>query len=161
MIHRHLDVPEGTAVEDLGLAGLDDLLDRGDLADWAPLARAIAQTPTGWLADSVLSLCEAHPMYGTSALWMSWIHNLRSALPAESAMLSLSELRRSRGQTQAQLAQLLGISQSDVSKLERRKDMRISTLAAVVGALGGTVRLTASFPGGTAADLAVGPKTDR
>lgn len=157
MIHRHLDIPEGTAVEDLGLAALDDLLDRGDLSDWAPLAKAILAEPEGRLANSVVGLCEAHPMYGTSVLWSSWIKSLRAA-PSGRLGVSLAELRKSREFNQSQLAQRLGMSQSDLSKLERRKDVRISTLTAVVEGLGGTIRVTADFPDGTSAELAIGSK---
>lgn len=79
MRYRHLDYPPGTPVEALGRAAIDDLLDRGDLRDWAPLARAIARDPRGELADTVLHLCAAHPMYGTSVLWSSWIGRLRDS----------------------------------------------------------------------------------
>jgi hypothetical protein len=77
MRHRHLDYPPGTPPGELGLAGLDDLLDRGDLDDWAPLARAVAADPHGVLADRVHRIVEAHPMYGTSLLWRTWIDRLR------------------------------------------------------------------------------------
>ena len=78
MEFRHLDIPAGTAPEDLGLAGLDALLERGDLADWQPLASALLADPHGLLADRVLHLCAAHHRYGTSALWTRWISDLRS-----------------------------------------------------------------------------------
>lgn len=157
MIHRHLEVPEGTPVEELGPASLDDLLDRGDLSDWAPLARAVAADPYGPVADSVLRLCGAHPMYGTSELWRAWIEHLRSR-PASAPVntLDLSALRRSRGLSQAQLAQRLGIAQSDVSKLERRADVRLSTLRSAVQAMGGTLRIEAEFGDGSKAGLAIG-----
>lgn len=81
MRHRHLDYPPDTPVEQLGRAAIDDLLDRGDLADWAPLAAAVARDPHGRLADVVLQLCAAHPMYGTSRLWTAWIERLRENPP--------------------------------------------------------------------------------
>lgn len=77
MRHRHLEIPEGTPVEDLGLAALDDLLDRGDLDDWRPLLRAIAADPHGQLSERVLHLVDAHQMQGTSALWRGWIASVR------------------------------------------------------------------------------------
>ncbi len=77
MRFRHLDYPPDARVAELGLAALDDRLDRGDFDDWAPLAHAVADDPHGALADKVLHLCEAHPMYGTSTLWRSWIARLR------------------------------------------------------------------------------------
>jgi len=87
MEFRHLDYPEGTPVEELGPAALDDLLERGDLADWAPLARAVRNDPWGEVANTVLRICDAHPMYGTSTLWRAWIERLRanSAPPSRTA----------------------------------------------------------------------------
>jgi hypothetical protein len=149
VIHRHLDYPPGIPVQDLGPAALDDLLERGDLADWAPLAAAVRANPHGPLADTVLRLCAAHPMYGTSRLWSAWIASLRrarrEAAPA-AAGASLVELRRRRGLTQAAVGRRLGAAQSDVSKLERRGDLRLSTLRAYVEATGGRLDLFASYP---------------
>lgn len=151
MNHRHLDYPPGTPVASLGPAAIDDLLDRGDLADWAPLAAAVASDPSGPLARTITRLCDAHPMYGTSALWRAWIERARArtegadgrALPA----VRLADLRRVQGLTQSQLAQRLGMAQSDLSKLERRTSVRLSSLRAYVTALGGRLALVASLPG--------------
>jgi hypothetical protein len=79
MVHRHLDYPPGTPVEELGPAAIDDLLDRGDLRDWAPLFRAVAAEPWGRVAEMILHLCEAHPMYGTSRLWPAYIAHRRAS----------------------------------------------------------------------------------
>lgn len=147
MIHRHLDVAENTPVHQLQPAAVDDLLDRGTLDDWAPLVQAIAADPWGRLADTVLQLCSAHPMYGTSRLWATWIEKLRLRAHPKRGV-GLAELRRSRRMTQAQLGERLGISQSDVSKLERRRDVRVSTLATFVEALGGRLRAIAVFSEG-------------
>lgn len=149
MIHRHLDYPPDTPVEELGPAALDDLLDRGDLADWAPLVAAVRADPHGTLADTVLRLCAAHPMYGTSRLWRGWIESLRRAQPEAtpaSAGTGLAELRRRRGLTQAAVGHRLGAAQSDVSKLERRSDLHLSTLRAYVEATGGRLNLVATYP---------------
>jgi hypothetical protein len=150
VIHRHLEYPENTAAEDLSRAALDDMLDRGDLETWKPVARAIAADPWGALATKVLALCEAHPMYGTSALWRSWIERRRAA----GAPTGLAELRRRAGMSQAQVAARLGLSQPDISKLERRADVRVSTLRAYVEALGAGLHVTATLPDGTTIDIA-------
>jgi len=150
MQHRHLDYPSGTPVESLGAAALDDLLDRGELADWAPLVRAVVADPHGPLAETVLRVCRAHPMYGTSLLWAHWIARLRAA-GGSSPALTLGGLRRRRHLTQKDVAARLGVSQSDVSKIERR-DLRLSTLRAYVAATGGRLRLVADYPEG-AVDL--------
>ena len=79
MIHRHLDYPPATPSSQLGPAAIDDLLDRGDLDDWASLARGVATEPWGPLAETILRLCAAHPMYGTSALWTAYVASCRAA----------------------------------------------------------------------------------
>lgn len=145
MSFRHLDYPSDTPVEALGAAAIDDLLDRGDLEDWAPLARHVLRDPWGDLAETVIRLCGAHPMYGTSSLWLDWIARLR-ARPASSETGTLSELRAQARLTQEQIAQRMGIAQSDVSKLERRADMKLSTLRAFVDALGGVLDITVRLP---------------
>ncbi|RLE23162.1 MAG: XRE family transcriptional regulator [Acidobacteria bacterium] len=50
-------------------------------------------------------------------------------------------LRGELGLTQTELARRRGISQSDLSKLERREDVRLSTLRAHAKALGGRLRV--------------------
>lgn len=137
MTHRHLDYPEDTPVTALGDAALDDLLDRGDLRDWRPLAKAILVDPFGEVAERVLRLCDANPKYGTSPLWRTWIARRRAmAVPACAPEVSLAELRRLRGVSQAALAARIGMSQSDLSKAERRADWKLSTLASIVAGLG-------------------------
>lgn len=147
MRHRHLDYEPGTPVDRLGRAAIDDLLDRGDLADWTPLAAAIFEDPYGTLAETVRELCVAHPMYGTSLLWRSWIDRLRRASAELPAPRRLAELRTGRGLTQVQVASRAGMAQSDVSKLERRGDPRLSTIERYVTATGGRLRLVVEYPG--------------
>lgn len=64
------------------------------------------------------------------------------------AALRLQQLRQSRQITQVELAQALRIEQAAVSKLEHRDDMYLSTLRDYVRALGGDLRLVATFPDG-------------
>jgi transcriptional regulator with XRE-family HTH domain len=64
------------------------------------------------------------------------------------AAMDLAELRGSLGITQEELAERLSISQSNVSRLERRHDMLLSTLRAVVTAMGGELHVSAVFPDG-------------
>ena len=63
--------------------------------------------------------------------------------------LDLAELRGSLDVTQEQLAARLQISQSNVSRLEKRTDMLVSTLQEVIEAFGGKLRLVADFPEGS------------
>jgi transcriptional regulator with XRE-family HTH domain len=62
--------------------------------------------------------------------------------------MALDELREARRLTQEHLADLLGIQQAAVSKMERRADMYISTLQSIIKAMGGTLRIEAIFPEG-------------
>ncbi len=64
------------------------------------------------------------------------------------AEMALDELRVARDLTQEHLAQLLGIKQAAVSKMERRADMYISTLQSMVRAMGGELKIQAVFPQG-------------
>jgi predicted XRE-type DNA-binding protein len=60
----------------------------------------------------------------------------------------LQHLRERLGLPQAEIAERLGITQSSVSKLERREDMQIRTLARYIAALGGIMEIFVRFPGG-------------
>jgi hypothetical protein len=144
MRHRHLDYPSETPIAELGLAALDDLLDRGDLDDWAPLLEEIRRDPHGPVADRVLRLGRDHPLYGTSRLLRAWIEKRRGA-SATAVGPSLKELRVARGRTQLEVAEQLGATQPEVSKLERRGDVRLSTLRSYVEALGGSLAVVARF----------------
>ena len=64
------------------------------------------------------------------------------------ASMDLPELREAFGLTQAELAERLEISQSNVSRLERRSDMLISTLQDLVSALGGELVIGVALPDG-------------
>lgn len=59
---------------------------------------------------------------------------------------SLQELRRAHKLTQKRMAQVLGIGQDSVSRLEQRSDLLISTLRGYVEAMGGRLSLVAKFP---------------
>ena len=61
--------------------------------------------------------------------------------------VSLRELRKSLGISQKQLATALKVSQAAVSKQERRQGIQVGTLCEVIEAMGGTVEITALFPG--------------
>jgi DNA-binding XRE family transcriptional regulator len=60
--------------------------------------------------------------------------------------LTLRDLRQAQHLTQERLAELLGVEQENVSRIERRADLLLSTLASYVAAMGGTLRLIAEFP---------------
>ncbi|MBZ5610439.1 MAG: helix-turn-helix transcriptional regulator [Acidobacteriia bacterium] len=62
--------------------------------------------------------------------------------------MPLRKLRAARELTQENLASVLHVKQSEVSKIERRTDMYLSTLASYVKAMGGTLEVRATFPDG-------------
>lgn len=62
--------------------------------------------------------------------------------------VALQELRQARRLTQQQLAESLAISQASVSKMESQSDMYVSTLRRFLEAMGGELRIVASFPDG-------------
>ena len=74
---RHLNYPPHVPVTKLGLAALDEILERGDFADWLPLRWEVYVHPRGKVADRILQLCASHPIYGTSVLWKVFIESMR------------------------------------------------------------------------------------
>ncbi len=68
-------------------------------------------------------------------------HRVRQSL----ASMPLEEIRKARRMTQAKLADALGVNQGEVSKIEHRTDVYLSTLAGYVEALGGKLEIRAVF----------------
>jgi len=62
--------------------------------------------------------------------------------------MPLHELRAARQLTQENLAEVLHINQAAVSKIERKTDMYVSTLARFIEAMGGKLEIRAVFPDG-------------
>ena len=62
--------------------------------------------------------------------------------------MPLEELRAARELTQTSLAKILDVGQREVSKIEKRTDMYVSTLASYVKAMGGELEICAVFPDG-------------
>jgi len=62
--------------------------------------------------------------------------------------MPLQELRQAREMSQEHLAQILQTKQANVSRLERRTDMYISTLRSYIEAMGGKLDIIARFPDG-------------
>jgi transcriptional regulator with XRE-family HTH domain len=62
--------------------------------------------------------------------------------------MPLQELRQARKLSQEQIAKKLHTKQSNVSRIEKRTDMYISTLRGVIKAMGGDLEIVARFPDG-------------
>jgi predicted transcriptional regulator len=61
--------------------------------------------------------------------------------------MSLADLRRELGVTQAELASAADMAQSELSRVERRPDVLISTLRRCVRGLGGELEIHAVVGG--------------
>jgi len=73
-----------------------------------------------------------------------------------SRQATLRRLREARALTQSTMADLLDMDQSDVSRLERRSDMLLSTLKRFVQATGGEMHIVIQYPDGGPVELLVG-----
>ena len=67
--------------------------------------------------------------------------------------MTLRDLRKARSLTQERMAELLGIGQDSVSRLEKRSDLLLSTLRGYVAAMGGDLRLIVQFQDRPSVDL--------
>jgi hypothetical protein len=81
---------------------------------------------------------------------MSSEHRERAAQRTKAmlAELPLQEVRHARALTQATLAETMECGQDEISKLERRADMLVSTLRRYIEAMGGRLEIVATFPDG-------------
>ena len=75
--------------------------------------------------------------------------NRRARIEAETQAiltgLRLAELRTEQGLTQVQVAERLGTTQENVSRIERAEDTQLSTIRRYIEALGGSLELHAVF----------------
>lgn len=81
-----------------------------------------------------------------SAVSRARVHETLRSMP-------LAEIRSAIGKTQVELAQLLGVAQGGVSKVEHSADMYLSTLRKYIEALGGELHLTVTFPDGRSMEI--------
>jgi transcriptional regulator with XRE-family HTH domain len=86
-----------------------------------------------------------------SELTRSWDASRKARVKAKTDALqremTLCDVRKAFGVAQSTLAEALGVSQGEVSRLERRPDVYISTLRRYVAAMKGELKIVASFPG--------------
>jgi len=72
------------------------------------------------------------------------------------AELHLAQLRKAMGLTQAAMAELLGVSQAEVSKTERRAELYVGTLRKFIEAMDGELVLAARFSDGVEVPIKLG-----
>jgi transcriptional regulator with XRE-family HTH domain len=76
------------------------------------------------------------------------IERRATKISKEMAAASLQELRRAADKTQGQIAESMGLAQNAISQLERRQDVRLSTLDRYVEAVGGSVMVVVQLGNG-------------
>jgi DNA-binding transcriptional regulator YiaG len=90
--------------------------------------------------------------------------DVRARVEADARRLSeelhLSQLRKARGLTQDAIADLLGVSQAEVSKMERRTELYVGTLRKFIEAMNGELVLAARFPDGTEVPITLAEQQD-
>jgi len=64
---------------------------------------------------------------------------------ANQLVVTMRQLRAIAGKTQVEVAEAMGVAQAEVSRLEGRKDSKLSTIERYVEALGGEVEVVARF----------------
>ena len=88
----------------------------------------------------------------------------RTRIEAEASRLSgelhLAQLRKARGLTQQAVAELLGVSQAEVSKMERRSELYIGTLKKFIEAMNGELVLAARFADGVEVPITLAETED-
>ena len=60
--------------------------------------------------------------------------------------MTRQQLRQARKLTQKQMAELLQVDQGNISRLEQRTDLMLSTLHKYIAAMGGELKLVVEFP---------------
>ncbi|MES2663691.1 MAG: XRE family transcriptional regulator [Pseudomonadota bacterium] len=85
-------------------------------------------------------------------IWKALPSDRKRRIKAKTAQLAatyltLQEMKKLIGLTQATICDRLGMPQSNLSRLEKSSDMLLSTLRQYVEATGGTLTLTVELPG--------------
>ncbi|MGA2166837.1 MAG: transcriptional regulator [Terracidiphilus sp.] len=71
--------------------------------------------------------------------------------------MTLGEMRKGRKISEAKMAEALGMGQMRNSRLERRKDPRLSTMQRTVATMSGHLTLIATFPDQEPVVVVTGP----
>ena len=77
-----------------------------------------------------------------------------------SEYLHLSQLRKARGLTQETMAELLDVSQAEVSKMERRTELYVGTLRKFIEAMNGELVIAARFADGVEVPIRLSEEED-
>ncbi len=125
---RNLDVSPDDPVADWGVEGLLTAIDRGAIADWRRIVRALDHDETGRLAEQLEQALGLAEDRGAAAALRRALAAHRSGAPGEIARRVRRALRRS-GLTAAELAELVGTS---ASRLSTYRTGRVTPSAALL-----------------------------
>ena len=80
--------------------------------------------------------------------------------------MTLQAIRKAHAMTQEQLSKALNMDQGNLSRMEKRSDLLISTLRSYIKAMGGDLHLVAEFPGKKSVEISgladfTGPEEER
>ena len=84
-------------------------------------------------------------IYRTPERTAKRLAQLMTANKGKASSLSLKDIRELYGQSQVTLAKKAGVKQPAISRFEKRGEVKLSTLAATVKALGGILEVRARF----------------
>lgn len=84
-------------------------------------------------------------IYRTPERTAQRLAQLMAASNGKGVHLNFKDIRELYGHSQVQLAKKVGIKQSAISRFEKRDEVKLSTLAAAVKALGGKLEVRAHF----------------
>lgn len=144
---RHLDYREQAGVDDVGAAGVQAILDGGDLAAWRPMLAAVARDPWGPVAVRVEQVLDHLDTYGTAEVFRGWLRHCRAGSTGPAR--TLAELRHEAGLSQRQLATRLGSSQAQVARVEASAAPSLRSLTRYLSGLDmAPVALVAASPAG-------------
>ena len=116
--------------------------DHGAVVEWSPRERrfGVSSLPgTGFGGAD-----EAYDDVASTVLRL--VEILKEGQHTDPKELLLNELRDKLGISQEVLAKTLNLRQPTLSKMERRRDVLISTLRKIVEGLGGRLEIAARFP---------------
>ena len=84
-------------------------------------------------------------IYRTPERAVQRLEQLMASGSGKAIRLTLKEVRELYGQSQAKLAKKAGVKQPAISRFEQRGEVKMSTLAATIKALGGKLEVRAHF----------------
>jgi DNA-binding XRE family transcriptional regulator len=140
--------PDGSWWLDVGREGAASPI----VVEWRPSRGFGVSTPDPEGHDYGLGPDEVYP--GLSDAFDRVVALIESGGRTEPpATVCLAELRQTRGMTQEELAAKAGVKQANISRLENRGDVLVSTLARVLAAMGASLSIRARFPDGMEREL--------